>query len=1089
VRSLLHTLLLITLALYSTSLRAQDAEPWQDRYQGDDACGAHVLAFWSFDETEDPVKDVSGKGHDGTLDGATRSNNGRFGAGLESYPGWPVADQHHAVVVPDAPELSPPKAFTIEMWLCPKEWPPDYGEAFLLDKKYVAHTDYQLILEAPDKKGGRRIRVLLGFGGDSDTWWSPLPAALSPGTWSHVAVTYDGAGTVHFFQDGRSLGRDTRPGRAGIMPGDHALSLGDRIGSYYHGFPGLLDEIRITTGAREFRPVSVSPQYVRTAYRRMEPPPPLTFRVRNNTRQPIAGLTADVAVEGLPASAYPVPELAPGAHHDLTYNFDTALRPDAYTISVAFQFGEGEKVHRDREAFPVHIVPRNRPHRMPVIMWGIGGTEEVVNNLPALKDIGFTHCLGLRCDFSRIWDAAAPTQAVDDKGLAESRNMLDKALINDMGVIISLSPGSWLESKPELLQVDESGKPYDRPNICPNAPGVMSFVNNVGASVAQTYGGFPAFAAALLDTEIRDATQLCFHDHDRAAYRAASGKDYPAPAGTKNGLRLTDIPGFPENRVLPDDDDRLAFYRWFWREGDGWNRLHSAINDGLKSTARKDLWTFFDPAVRVPPLWGSGGNVNVLSHWTYSYPDPIRIGLAADELFAMARGGPEAQAVMKMTQIIWYRSQTAPAESAPPGAAQSPWEDRDPGADYITISPSHLKEAFWTKIARPITGIMYHGWQSLVPTGGHSAYRYTHPDTARALKSVVAGVVEPLGPTLLQIPEAPADVAFLESFTSCMFAGRGTYGWGGSWLADAYHVMQYAHLQPRVVYEETLLKWGLDGYKVLVMADCDVLPASVVEKVNAFQHAGGIIIGDDRLCPAITADILIDRYERTKHADADKAALLERAATLLAKLSPRYQAILRSSTPDVIPYRRRLGSSDYVFAVNDRREFGDYVGRHALVMEQGIDASAEFSIRRPQGCVYDLLEHRRIETHSAEGGVTWPVELEPGGGRIWLVTDTAIERLAIHASRDAARAADWPLQIAVTGSDDSGIDAVIPVEVRIADPDGRPAEGSGFYGAPAGKVDLTLTFAPNDTPGIWTIDAKELCTGMTARHFVRLSEK
>ncbi len=30
------------------------------------------------------------------------------------------------------------------------------------------------------------------------------------------------------------------------------------------------------------------------------------------------------------------------------------------------------------------------------------------------------------------------------------------------------------------------------------------------------------------------------------------------------------------------------------------------------------------------------------------------------------------------------------------------WEDHDPGAAYITIAPMHLKEALWTKIARPI---------------------------------------------------------------------------------------------------------------------------------------------------------------------------------------------------------------------------------------------------------------------------------------------------------------------------------------------------------------------------------------------------
>ena len=128
--------------------------------------------------------------------------------------------------------------------------------------------------------------------------------------------------------------------------------------------------------------------------------------------------------------------------------------------------------------------------------------------------------------------------------------------------------------------------------------------------------------------------------------------------------------------------------------------------------------------MRVPSVFGSGGHVDVISHWTYSYPDPIRIGLTTDELFAMADGSKTPQDVMKMTQIIWYRSQTAPVKTSGQDAANrsSVTEDFDPTYQFITISPMHLREAFWTKIARPIKGIMYHGWQSLVQTEATDGY-------------------------------------------------------------------------------------------------------------------------------------------------------------------------------------------------------------------------------------------------------------------------------------------------------------------------------------------------------------------------------
>lgn len=1082
-----HLLFIFLLMMCAHLSRAQYAEPWQSAYSVEDASGAHVVALWKFDEMGDVVADVSGNGHDGKVDGAALRGEGRFGGCMESFPGWPVEDVRHAVVVSNAPELSPYNAFTIEMWICPAEAPDDYGQAFLVDKKYVSHQDYQWILEKPDFTGNRRMRVVLGFGEDSDTWWSADAAVMQPQVWTHLAFTYDGAGTVHFFQDGRSLGKDVKTGRGSIHPGSHVLSLGDRVGSLYYGFPGRMDEVRITRGVREFRPITVSSGHLRTAYLRLEPAPVLQFHLRNNRRDAIQGIEATVQIAGMSEQAYDAFDLLPDETHVLEFPLNTRLREGAFEVVVSYDFGDGDSAYANRESFGVDIVPRRPPHRMPVVMWGVGGVEGVMESLPLLKEIGFTHCLGLRCDYQRIWEAGTPVNAVADEEFAQSVHMLDQACVNDLGIIIGISPGHWLEQKPELLRVNRAGEGYDRSNICGNFPEAQTFALNVGTAVAQTYGDFPAFQAALIHTEVRDGSQLCFHEHDHALYRAATGLEIPERAERKNGVSYGGIEGFPASRVVPDDHDLLRFYRWFWREGDGWNALHSAVNAGLKSTRCAGLWTFFDPAVRVPALWGSGGDVDFLSHWTYSYPDPIRIGLAADELFAMAKGGPEGQDVMKMTQIIWYRSQTAPISDASQAAAvRSPWEDYDPDADYITIAPMHLREAFWTKIARPVKGIMYHGWQSLVPTEGRSAYRFTHPETRHALQELIASVVEPLGPMLLQVPAAPADIAFLESFSSAMFAGRGTYGWGGSWAGDAYHILLYAQMQPEIIYEESLVDAGLEGYKVLVLADCDVLTESAVERILAFQQSGGILIGDARLCPAIKPDILLEVYARTKNAHEDKEALLARARGLEEQIAPRYQPYVRSSVTDVLPYRRRYGTSDYIFAINDRREFGSYVGHHGLVMENGLPATAAFEVKRSAGYVYDLLEHREVPVARGSDTLRILVELEPGGGGLWLITETPVAQVRIEAPQEARRSDDMPVVVSIVDDSGNPVNAVIPLRIEIRDPDGRQREFSGYYGARDGQLSIILALAPNDTAGIWTIEAQDLAAGRRARHFFRL---
>lgn len=1065
----------------------QKAEPWRTAYAGEDASGGHVIAFWNFDEAGDSVADASGKNHAGVMEGVVRRSDGRFGGGVESFAGWPVEDVRHGIQVPNAPELSPRGAFSVEMWICPHAALTGYEEVFLVDKKYVEHTDYQWVLESEDGAGKRNMRVALGFGADSELWWSKEPVSFRPDTWVHIAFTYDGAGTVEFFLNSQSLGRTTKTGRGSVLPGNHALSLGDRIGSLYHGFPGRMDEIRISEGVREFRPVMLAAEHGRNAFLRMEPAPVLRFRMTNIGRETLSALGATAGIEGVSEQAVEVPELAPEASHVFEYALDTTLRPDRYEAVVTYRLGAGADEEVNRQTFPIDIVPRKPPNRMPVVMWGIGGVESVLESMEPLKDIGFTHCLGLRCDYQRIWDAKAPVSAVSEVELAGSRRMLDQALVHDLGIIISLGLGHWLEGKPELLRVDRSGNPYERGNICCNFPELTGFAHNVGAAVARTYGDFPAFEAALINTEVRDGSQLCFHEHDRNLYRASTGKDIPEAVTGKNGVSFSTLEGFPANRVIPEDQDLLHFYRWFWREGDGWNGFHSAVNNGLKSTERKGLWSFFDPAVRVPALWGSGGNADFLSHWTYSYPDPIRIGLAADELFAMAKGGPEGQDVMKMTQIIWYRSQTAPpAESGAQALPSSPWEDHDPGAAYITIAPAHLREAFWTKISRPVKGIMYHGWQSLIQTEGGSSYRYTHPETRHALKDLVSTVIRPLGPTLVQVPAARTDVAFLESFTSAMFAGRGTYGWGGSWGGDAYHILLYARLQPEIVYEETIMKTGLDGYRVLVLADCDVLPAQIVDRIHAFQQAGGVLVGDGRLCPGVKPDLLLDVYARTGQADVDKGALLARARVLRDQLGPVYQPYVDSSSEEVLPYRRAYGASEYIFAINDSREFGEYVGRHRLVMENGLPANARFTINRPAGFVYDLVDHRETAVERDGNALRIPVELEPGGGKMLLVTEKPIDRIGIEAAAEARRSESLLVNIIVADDTGTPLDAVIPVEVDIRDPDGRIAERSGYYGAKDGQLQLSLAMAPNDIPGVWTLTVRELASGKAARHYFRL---
>jgi hypothetical protein len=1033
-------------------------ESWETGYTKDDASGKHVLGHWAF-EKEDGLK----------LSGAVLTAKGRFGGGLESFPGFPVQDKRHAALVSVLPVKS---AFTLEMWIKAKaEFKPEL-RCFLLDKKYVDHTDYQWQIGEADKGGLRRMWVTLGFGAESKTIYS-LPFKLGE-EWQHVAFTYDGAGEGKFYRNGTSAGGARLEGFGAVVPGKKELSIGDRLGSNYGGFPGFIDEVRVCDGVLSFERVAMQIATTRSVWRRMEAAKPIDIVVTNLKRDVMKAASLKVSLGGK-TEDFILPDLAAGKAFTARYTLNTALKAGDYDLRARFESGG----YATEQSATLKIVPR-MPPRMPVIMWGAGGNE-----IARLKDLGFTHFIGLSGQgAAEMWKEKKILPPGSPEYIARNRAYLDEALANGLEVVASLSPHDTLEADAKNLRVDRKGVPYARKDIAAATPEFAPFFQTVGTSVGKAYGDHPAFTTALINTEVRDNNQVSFNTVDVEAYKKFAGTEIPAEVTAKWGVDWTKLKDFPADRVIADDDPILKYLRWFWTVGDGWNGLHTALHRGVKSTASR-VWTFFDPAVRQPSISGAGGGVDVISHWTYTYPDPQKIGMCADQLFAMSAASGKNQRVMKMTQLIWYRSQTAPMGSKAPGEVVA-WEDHDPEAAYITIAPMHLKEALWTKIARPIQGIMYHGWQSLVQTDSPAAYRFTNPSTAPVLKQLIHDVIEPLGPTLMAIPDERSEVAFLESFTSQMFARRGGYGSNNGWEADVWLALQHAHVQTDIIFEETLLKSGLSGRKVLVMPYCDVLTKSVVARIADWQKKGGKIVADEFLCPGLKADFTIQSFKREKKAAEDKTKVLELAKTLGGFPLPQKATC---DNPEIIVRTRKFGDATYVFVVNDKREPGSYVGQHGLVMENGLPSKGIVSLKAESANVYELTGTSFIvPRRSDDGSMSWPVELGPCDGKIFMVMSKPLLGIQLDVPENATLNNTAKVSARITTTQEAPTKAVIPLWVDIRDANGNAAEGSGFYAAENGIVELSLNLAPNDDPGTWEIRVRELASGMQAVKWMRVAK-
>jgi hypothetical protein len=1030
------------------------------------------MAHWKFDSAQ-PGTDISGKGHALTLRGKdSRFVDGALVVEEKEEPG----DKRAGAAMANKPGLSPAGAFTMEVWFSPSADISKKSHSFLLDKKYIhtssdkpnANQDYLLLLR---KSGAQfRFEVQLGFGSSSEIIRSE-PQTLEAGKNYHIAFAYDGAGKAGFFLNGLSIGQSELKDRGAITPGRHPLVIGDRVGSVGSRFSGKIFQVRLSSQALSFvsGKVQVGLQGGRTAFERMEEKASLQINIGNETPSALQGTSLLVNIPGVGEQRHTLPTVAAGQSVVVSVPVNTSLRPESYNGTVTVLDAAQKPLG---EAVPVTmtIVSRILPNRMPVILWGSG-------NMNDLKDIGFTHQIVYPANDGHIFRNGVEGGALAQKSEESFRQRLDQMFALQLRGVGTLRPGRYLGDSETYRRVDRTGKIYTRKNVNGLFPRVQEFSSEVGRAVAKSFANDPALDSALIHTEIRDSTQPSFHEIDKKAYRDFSGEEIPAEVTHARGYNYRNLTDFPANRVVPDDHRLLKYYRWFWREGDGWNKLNSLVSDGLKTAGKDRFWTFSDPAVRVPSIYGGSGNVDYLSQWTYTYPDPLKIGLAGDELFAMA-GGREGQGVMNMTQIIWYRTQTT--NNPVPGKAQE-WEK--PEAKFISIAPDHLSEALWIKLSRPVRGIMYHGWGSLTGAA-HAGYKLTNPQTRLRMTELMRNIVQPLGPTLLQVPDRKTDVAFLESFSSQILAGRGTYGWGGGWGADSYLIASYAGLQPDIVYDETITGKGLDGYKVLFLMHCDVLTQSVVDKIKAFQRGGGLVVGDEFLTPEIFPDVLISSVRRGAP-DETKKLHQEKAAELKALLKGYYEARLQSENPEVLVRSRPYGNAEYVFAINDHRTYGDYVGQYKKVMEKGLPSQSRVSIERSSGFVYDLTKQRAVSANNVGDKLQFAVDLGGGEGSLFLVTDKAAGALQVNTAAEVARGQKLAVTVQLNATDGQPLQAVVPLEVTIRDPQGRVAEQSGYYGAANGKLALTLDIAPNDAPGHWQIEVSERLRGQkTTANFV-----
>jgi hypothetical protein len=216
---------------YSYRVRAQDAAlnlgPYSSTASATTAAASTgLVAAYSFDEgAGTSVADASGSGNGGSIGAATWSTAGKYGGAL-SFNGTTAR-----VTIPDAPSLRLTTGMTLEAWVNPTTVDSNWRDVI-----YKGNDDYYL--EATSSNAGRPVGGGT-FGGNNGEAYGTANLALN--TWTHLALTYDGA-SLRLYVNGTQIVSNTRTGAIATSAG--VLSIGgDPLWGQY--FTGRIDDVRV----------------------------------------------------------------------------------------------------------------------------------------------------------------------------------------------------------------------------------------------------------------------------------------------------------------------------------------------------------------------------------------------------------------------------------------------------------------------------------------------------------------------------------------------------------------------------------------------------------------------------------------------------------------------------------------------------------------------------------------------------------------------------------------------------------------------------------------------------------------------------
>ena len=188
-----------------------------------------VAAFGFNEGTGTATADTSGLANNGTATNTTWNAAGRFGQAL-TFNGT-----SSSVTVADSNSLDLASTLTVEAWVNPTV---NTGWRTILLKENPARSDLAYGLYGSAQSAGAGGWVVTGSG--YVTGAAENTTRLTAGTWTHVAMTYDGA-NIRLYQNGTLIATRARTGAIAATTGPLRIGGNSIWGEW---FQGSIDEVR-----------------------------------------------------------------------------------------------------------------------------------------------------------------------------------------------------------------------------------------------------------------------------------------------------------------------------------------------------------------------------------------------------------------------------------------------------------------------------------------------------------------------------------------------------------------------------------------------------------------------------------------------------------------------------------------------------------------------------------------------------------------------------------------------------------------------------------------------------------------------------